>query len=252
MLLINPFVLGAGGGGAVDPPFAAVQLLINAETAGATSSDFIDVSTAGRTITRNSSATVRDAAAAVFGSFGIEADVSGGRSDFTVGSAADWTFLHDGTDKWTLDIQADFADFSVTRVLLDTAGGTTANSGIYVQVDTSRVVLVQIYRGDSVNTVINGSFTALNNHTNPRHLRLTCNLALGSANMALFEDGNGRGTLNKSAHAPSAGSPAYPLRFFGYGPSGGDPMRGGFDEIRIAKGYTLDGSEVQAAPWPTS
>lgn len=245
--------VGSPPNGGESVPFSAVELLINAEAQGATADDFIDLSTAARTITRNSSDTRRSSSAGVpvYGSYGIELAAASGRTDFTVGAAADWTFLHDATDKWTIDFRLDPADFSTTRVLFDTSGGTTTNAGIYVQYNSSRVILVQMYRAVNSSFVINGSFTALDNNTNYRHLRLNCDLSLASANMELFENGVSKGTLNKTANAPSSADPPYPFRFGGHGPSGGSPLRGSIDELRIVKGYALP-ALLQDTAWPTS
>lgn len=241
------------GSASAFPPYGAVELLINAETAGASASHFVDVSRHRRAIAVNSVLTTRSNGVGVarFGGFGIEA-ASLSRTDFDVGVPSDWTFLHNGLDKWTLDLQIDFAGFSIARTILDTAGGTTVNAGIWIGVNTARQVLVQVYRGVNASYVVNGAFAALSNHTDYRHLRITCDLSLASDNVSLFEDGVALGTISKTGAAPSTAAPALALKFFGTGGTGADPFRGSADELRITRGYVLNGAEVQSQPWPTA
>lgn len=242
----------ASGGESV--PFAAVELLINAETAGATADDFIDASSNARTITSNSADTKRRLGGQKWGTHSVGA-VSLSRTDFTVGSAADWKFLHDGTEKWTLDIWLDRADTNATaRILFDTSGGTTTNSGLFCGIDSTGAKLrVQMYRAVSDSYVINGTFaTALTGGTDYAFLRLVYDPTLGSEQLKLFENGAARGSLSETGNAHSSANPAYPLRFFGLGPSGSQPLRGFADDIRVVKGYALDGSYVPSAAFPTS
>jgi hypothetical protein len=242
------------GSASAFPPYGAIELLINAETAGASAGAFVDVSRHRRAITVNSVQTERSSAVGVarFGGYGVVAAADPGRTDFDVGTASDWAFLHDGLDKWTIDLQLDFADFNLPRTILDTGGGTTLGVGIWIGVNTARQVLVQVYRGVNSSYVINGAFSALNNHTDYRHLRITCDLSPASDNVALFEDGAARGTLSKTGNAPSTAAPSFALKFFGFGASGANPFRGSADDLRITRGYVLDGAQVQDAAWPTS
>lgn len=234
-------------------PFSAVELLVNAETAGATADDFLDASSFARTITRNSASTIRSNAAGVpaFGSWGIQYAASS-RSDWTVGAAADWKFLHDGATKWTIDMQVDPTSFAATMTLFDDAGGTTTNAGIYCAINTSRQVVLQIYRASAGTFWLTGTFgTALDNNTNLRHLRLSCDPTLASNNVTLYENGASRGSLTKSGSSASSNNPLSGLRFGGFAAAGNDPFRGSMDEVRVAKGYALGGAN-QTAAWPTS
>lgn len=232
-------------------PFSAVELLINAEAQGATADDFIDISTATRTITRNNATTVRSNAVPVFGSYGISMPATPGRVDFSVGSAADWKFLHDGTVTWTIDLWWDPADFAVARNLVYTGGHTTVNIGLDIEVSTARKVFFGITRGVNGQTVVAGEFaTALANNTNPRHLRFTYDHSLGSANAKGYENGSSLGSLTKTGNAPSTSNPTTTLHMFGYS-NGTLPGRGGADEVRIVKGYALP-ALLQDTAWPTS
>jgi hypothetical protein len=234
-------------------PFSAVELLVNAETAGATADDFLDASSFARTITRNSASTIRSNGAGIpaFGSWGISYAASS-RSDWIVGAVADWKFLHDGSTKWTIDMQVDPTNFAGTMTLFDTGGGTTTNAGIYCAINTSRQVVLQIYRASAGTFWLTGTFgTALDNNNNLRHIRIACDPTLGSNNATLYENGSSRGALSKSGSSASASNPAFALRFGGFASAGTDPFRGSMDEVRVSKGYTLAGAN-QSAAWPTS
>lgn len=234
-------------------PFANVELLVNAETAGATADDFLDASSFARTITRNSASTIRSNGAGipVFGSWGISYAASS-RSDWIVGANTDFKFLHDGATKWTIDMQIDPTSFAATMTLFDNAGGTTSNAGIYCAINTSRQVLLQIYRASAGSNWLNGTFpTALDNNTNVRHLRITCDPALGSSNAILYENGASRGAISKTGLASSSNNSLSGMRFGGFAAAGNEPFRGSMDEIRIVQGFALAGAN-QSAAWPTS
>lgn len=235
-------------------PFSEVQLLVNAETAGATADDFLDVSSFARTITRNSASTVRSNAGGIpaFGSWGISY-AAAARSDWIVGANTDFKFLHDGATKWTIDMQVDPTSFAATMTLFDNAGGTSTNAGIYCAVNTSRQVVLQIYRASAGTFWLNGTFgTALDNHTNRRHIRITCDPALGSSNAILYEDGVNKGSISKTGSAASSNNALSGMRFGGFSASGTDPFRGSMDECRIVSGRALLPGANQAAAWPTS
>ena len=248
---------GGGGGSDSEVPFSAVQLLVNAEIDVSPSIDFFDVSSFLKPITRNSVDTYRDAAVAVYGNYGITMGAAAGRVDWIAGAVADWKFLHDGTDKWTIDFQWDPANISTLQCLFDTGGGTSANAGIFMDISAARVPTFQIYNASgNINTCpLNGTFQALANDTNPRHIRLSYDpdpVGSPSENAKLWERGIWKGAIQRKTNiAPSSANPAFALRFGGFGSSGLEPSRCSMDEIRVVKGYALDGTN-QSSAWPTS
>jgi hypothetical protein len=237
--------------------FSDVQLLVNAETQGATSADFIDASSFARTITRHGGVRViRDNSAGVpkFGSWGVTTGDSSARNDWSVGAAADWKFLHDGTTPWTLDFWADLASIGATQTLIDTTQGSSNNSGIYIGYTTGGAFTVLLTRSVNSSYVVNGTTSGTISPTGAvqHFIRITYDHSLGSANMKFFANGSSLGSLNKTANAPNTGNPSTALRFFGFSTSGLEPMVTSMDEIRVVNGYALSGTYVPSAAFPTS
>lgn len=262
--LLNPYRFGAGGGGGgssgTAPTFANVLLLVNAETQGATADDFIDVSSAARTITRAGS-NVKRATSAVgggadeiqkFGTYGISHSGVASNNHWTVGAAGNFNSLHNGSN-WTIDLWCDWSGDAGDMVWFDSAGGTTVNTGIILYKPASATtMLCQIYRGVSSSFVVNGSSATGYMVTTYSHYRITYDHSLGSANLKFFRGGTAFGTADKTANAPSASNSTYALRAAGLQTDGSLHFRGSLDDVRIVKDEVLPGSEVITAPWPTS
>jgi hypothetical protein len=157
-------------------------------------------------------------------------------------SNAPFAFLHDGTTPYTIDGVLKVATQRSDNILLDNAGGTTSSKGIYVAINSGGQLRFQMYRGDSVNTVIALNSTPVFTTAKFQPFRIDIDTSLGSAN-AVVQIGEGAdyGTSshNKSAHAPVAGNATHSLqigRYVGQNP----PAWGNVAWLRITKARRVD------------
>lgn len=246
MFALSPAFLAPAAPG-TDPLFASVALLLHMDgTNGSTT--FTDSSGTPKTVTANGNAQL-STSAPIFGSASGSFD---GTGDFLeAGVAADWTALHDGTTAWTIDIQTALTNFSVERALVDTTAGTSSKAGIYISVSAARAVSIVITRAVGGSFVLNASFgAAYPNDSNPHHLRVTYDPALGSNHVKLYVDGTLTGQTNKLGNSPSGAAPSHPLQIGRFATVATTSVIGSLDEVRVT--FADRGSGLQVAPWPNS
>jgi hypothetical protein len=228
-------------------PFSPVDLRASHQAADSTvlllhgngtngSTTFTDSSGLSKTVTGFGNAQLSTSSP----KFGSAAIVLDGTGDYlSVGAAADWKFLHDGT-KWTLQLWFKAASFASAQAIIDTAAGTTSNAGIYLAIDTSRQIFVQIYRAVSSSYIINGTLTgsSIPNDGAYHHLEITFDHSLASNNFVAYIDGVSAGALTKSGDAPSSAEPGFLLNI-GRSNGGTAHMNGTIDDFEIRSGEIL-------------
>jgi PKD repeat protein len=194
------------------------------------------------------------------GSAGINTTVyKYGGGSVSIGSAngylvltpkSDLDFLHaTGTaGNWSIRTWYKCNSFSATQTLYDSAGGSSANTGISVYITSSRTVSLGIYRGSSGNSVISGSTSGtLPNDNNWHELVITYDQSLASNNAKFYADGSPIGTLSKSAYTPSTSTATYNPRIGYEAATYTEQFNGYLDDFEIYEGTVLDGTIVPDA-----
>lgn len=211
------------------------------------STTFVDSSSKARTVTANgdakqtTTAPIRGSACGTFD----------GTGDYLVaGAAADWKFLHDATTDWTFECWAQANNFAAERALIDTCAGSTANVGIYISVDVSRGINIQIMRGVGGSRVLNvNAGFAFPNDTNFHHIRVTYSPGAASEHSKLFVDGVLTAVNNKLGNAPSAANPTAALQIGRFSGSGTGWV-GKLDDLRISSSIFSTTSFALPAEFP--
>ena len=181
------------------------------------------------------------------GKFGNAAEFDGS-TQYLVSTAApaDWSFLHDGTETYTLDMWLKI-DVISDRCILTTNELSLNATGIYLYLNGSGTVAFAISKGaapaaaimTSTATLVAGTFS---------FIRVTVDSATGV--VKLFIDGTEEGTDTLSGQVASA--PSTSLRIGRWATNTLYQMDGMIDDFRITKGVVRDGAEVPVAALPTS
>jgi hypothetical protein len=218
---------------ATDPSYASVALLLHCNGSNG-STTFTDNGPLGLSVTAVGNAQV----STTNPKFGTGCLLGDGTDDLLqAGASTDWKFLHDGLTAWTIELWHLPANFSAERALLDTTAGTTSKAGLFISIDASRNIKVQITRAVAASHVLNASFTAAypNDTSTYRHLAVTYDPALGSANCKCYIDGSLVGSENKLGNAPSNTNPTHALQIGRFALASGASLNGRIDDLRITK-----------------
>lgn len=224
-------------GGTQDPYFGNVQLLLHGDGAdplgnGTNSGKaLVDSSQFNRAIT-NVGDVQTSSIKSEFGGTSLRFD---GTGDYLrVGSATDWKFLHDGTS-YTVEGFVSVSDFASSRVIFDTAQGTTANIGAFLYVTTSGLLNFSIVRGVGGTNIVSGTSTTALTPGIFQHVAVTFDLGPATDNAVFYISGNRAGSSTKTGNAPSSSNPSATLAI-GALTNGTSPYLGYMDEIRITSG----------------
>ncbi len=216
----------------VDSNYSDVALLLPMNSANG-STTFVDRSLSRKTVTPSGNAQISTSFSKYSGS---SAFFDGSGDYLSVGSADDWTFLHDGT-AWTVEGWYKFNSFSNSPVLFGTTS-TTAQHGMLVYVNTSRQIMVQIYRGVSSSFVIEGTISqAIPNDGLFHHIAVCFDYTLASDNLKVYIDGVLAGSLSKTANPTSTSNPSNTLSIgVTLNTTASNNYSGYIDDFRITKG----------------
>jgi len=183
----NPFSVIANWEG--DPHFASTEVLIVGE------GTIVDVSADPKAITLAGTVALSTAQA----KFGTQSIRFNGAGDYlSLGTNADFNWLHDGSTPWTLEVEARFTN--TTGTLFATASADTER-GIRI----TAAGTVTVWKATAGQTVFSGSFTppALNAWAN---LTFTYDpAAVGGAKLYIFVNGILVTTLSQNS-APTSGN----------------------------------------------
>jgi hypothetical protein len=124
--------------------------------------------------------------------------------NLVVGAAADWEFLHDGTTPWTAEGWAKFS--SLSAVPFFKTCDTTAAKGVYLGMNGSGNLLVQMYYASVGNFIVNATSTGAFAVNVASPFRIAWDYSLGSANLVLTV-GATSSSHNKSGNVPVSGAP---------------------------------------------
>ena len=173
-------------------------------------------------------------------------DESSGRFDgvddaLVIGAAADWKFLHDGSN-WTIEGWISLRNFSQIRRILDTAAATTLNSGLLIAVTNTRALNVQMYHGVDSSFVINVTYaSAWPNDDKFHFLRITYDNSGTPDVLTAYIDGSSLGGSN-ATNANSTANPPQALYVGKFNHASSTFWAGEFAELRISNGVIESGA----------
>lgn len=220
--LLNPYRFApAGGGGESDPYYANRALGLHFDSI----TPYVDNSPTPKAITAFNAPTL-DTVNKQFGAGSLA--FNGSNQYLTAGVAADWTFLHNGTN-WTIDFfwrlttsgQEPLSTGNSTGIRLF-RNATNGQLIIYVK-NAGAHVYDQI--GINSSTAVDGIF---------RHIEITHDASLGSGQIKLYTNGILQGSTSRTG-SYAAGAPSANLNI---GRSSIDAfyIGGNLDDVRIANG----------------
>ena len=192
----------------------------------------------GRVVTNNNSVAL-DTTNKVFGN--ASAYFAGSSLKyFSVANYTDFNFLHQvgTTGMWTIDCYLKLPTTLANIVMpINTAGASSANSGIIISILTDYSMTVYIDRGSAGTFVVNyvSSANLFPKDDLFHHLEVSYDQSLSINNLKVFIDGTLVGTQTKTANAPSVGD----CKTFGIGGTSEVPtyyFKGNIEEFRISKG----------------
>lgn len=241
--LLNPARFGGGGGGgggSGDPNIATVLGLFHGDDTNG-STNIVDSAPSAFAVTRTGTNCVISTTKSQWGGSSIRFAGTGG---FTYGTTSTFAFMHQPSGKWTWEGWVAFDSFAADRVLFSTSNGSTANSGIYCAITSTRGLDLEIY--NATNTAGSSTFVTTTgvggfpNDANLHHLAICWDCTLSTNTLRWFVDGTQIATGNKSNAASSATTSAAVMKLGGY--SSSYSMLGYMDDIRISSMVRYTGS----------
>jgi hypothetical protein len=166
--------------------------------------------------------------------FGDTSLVLDGNSDYlTIGTVANWKFLHDGTEDYTAEFWFRVnAATGTTQILYDTGLSTTMRGASAYIVDSSGTLTLTalVARGTSGTYAaqVNGA-TALSTGT-----WYHCAVVVSGTQLELFLNGSSEGTATIAS--PSVSNCQYPLNIGRYQQGNSAWFNGHIDDFRVTKG----------------
>lgn len=210
MNLLNPYIMAAAGG-ATDPSFGNVSLLLHFDGTDA-STTFTDVK--GKTVTPTGNAQIDTAQSKYGGASGLF-DASG--DYLTVAASADFDF---GTSAFTVEWWFRFNSTSTYQYFFD-----IGSNGTFVRIQNGNALLIYASGGQVINTSISQLSTGQWYHFALTRSGNTWNFWVDGTSVA------------SASYSGSAGSSGSALTIGDYGGHGaGFAINGWMDDFRITKG----------------
>lgn len=224
-----------------DPHYANVSLLLHCDGADG-STTFTDSSAAPKNVTAFGNAKI-STAQSVFG--GASAAFDGAGDYLVAADALDWSFLHNNTNSFTLEVAVYWDGASADLIIMSTAAASADVGAIFgINGAAGRVASFQRFRGvsgaiqrwTSTTGVVNAGWSRI-------AFVFNSDTGIGSFFINGVSAGSGLPTTSGS-WSPSAAPPTYTLAIgrYQYSTPGGY-FKGFLDELRITKGvarYTAD------------
>lgn len=233
--------LATGGGG--DPLWSDVYSLL--PMSGANGSTTFTDQIGARAWTRHGSVQITTAVSPFAG--GSSGAFASGYLE--TGAINDWTFLHNNSTPWTVDVWVRFSAIGATQGIFGTNKGSSANVGVGCWVDPSGFLrFFQTSPSPCINwTSSSAVFTA----GVFRLVSLQWDTTLGSyGGVSIFVDGTMLASVNSGALASTA-SPSYWLDIGALG-SSALPITGDMAQWRVTKALRYSGNFTPpSGPWPT-
>lgn len=238
---------GAGGGGDGDPYWSDVfSLCPMSGTNGSTS--FPDI-IAGRTWTPTSASITTSQSPFAGGSSGN----FGTSGSLTTGTLADWKFLHDGTQAYTIDIWAYINALGSSRMFFGTNGASSANTGLAAWVDPTGHLRFFMTKAGS--TIVNWTSGAILVSADTWYLVSFEWNPSGAGMMWSYLNGTLETTGGVGGTgAYSTSNPTYALQLGASGNAGGLPLDGYASNWRVTKALRYGGASFTPpiSPFPTA
>jgi hypothetical protein len=193
-------------GGATDPDFANVILLLHCDGADE-GTTFTDSSPLAQTVTPVN--TVTDSGSAKWGTAGARFDTSGGAGRIGCSDTNAFKPLHDGSN-WTVEGWFALGNYTANNGLFgnnDTSGAT----GIFCFLNSSRQVRLAVTYSSPGNYIVDATSGAIWPNDSAYHfLRVSCDFGLGSNNYKVFIDDmtTPAAQFSKTGNTPSSGNPS--------------------------------------------
>jgi hypothetical protein len=253
--LSNMRVLKGSGYTSVTVPTAPLTAVTNTQLLICQSNRFVDNSANAYAITITGTPSVQ-----AFSPFAptaaYSASTNGGSGYFdgtgdylTVGTAADWTFLHNTTAAWTMEFWVYNTTTGSATTLLDTNASTTGSTGVTVQKTASEFINVFITYSSAGNNIVNGTSNITLKANAWNHVFISYNQSLANTNLVFYINGAAAGTANKTANTPSSGNPANALSIATYGAGAGQFFPGYIGSLRISNTVRSTPSSVPTSPY---
>ena len=190
---------------------------------------FLDSSNNNFTITRNGNAT--QGTFSPFSQTGWSNYFDGTGDYFSgIGTTSSFNFMHQSNALWTFECWL-YTTSSSNQYLLDNSNGTTNQTGVYVGIESSKLIFT-ITRSSTGTWVASGSSTDNVPINQWVHLAITYDQSLGSNNGKFYINGVASGTVNKTANAPSGSDASNAMRVGAFA-SGSSPVIGYLSNLRI-------------------
>lgn len=234
-----------------DPLLSRVELLLPM-TGDNNGASFTDLSSKGYVVTRFGAVT--STARWPFTGSGSSGLFNGTSSDYlTVGSAADWRFLHDSSTDYTIEALIYVTSNAEETILANSA--TSNESGLFMAVDAGNVTLY-IYRGQ-LGSSFSSAATGAGVTTNAWHhvaavVRFIKAGATTHSTITLYLNGSSVATASTSTFAFSTSNSVYTLNVGRYPFSTpGGFFSGNISNLRITKQARYTGNfTAPTMPFP--